>query len=310
MEEETKNKFFADYHRSLTDNLNHISGDLLRAKWFFLASIAAMGTAYMKICDTYNNGIKTWGFLIICLIGNMIFWFISEYTLSHAFLFRFIQSRLAKIEKLFGSPGNIKDPTETRTFIKDDRLEIDYIIPDQFVPIYWASTWLIIINSITIFFLQDFYAHSKCSLHLWAYVAISVPFIGKLWTYYGYKLDKFIDENCDFKIVSGKNEHYFKFPSGPSFILFFLSITVYLVFSLWLKKFEFDLNTLIFLGLIGYFWPVPIGIVIHFFRTFLRLDGCLRKIGIFSPKVIKENSNYRVRLPRYLRIFPVLYNIT
>jgi len=36
MEEETKNKFFADYHRSLTDGLNHISGDLLRAKWFFL----------------------------------------------------------------------------------------------------------------------------------------------------------------------------------------------------------------------------------------------------------------------------------
>jgi len=315
MDEETKNKFYADSHRTLTDNLSHISGDLLRAKWFFLASIAAIGTAYMKICDTSNDGIKTQGFWIICLIGNIIFWFICEYALSHAFLFRLMQARLAKIEKHFDSNkllGKTKDPTDKEKFIKGDRLEIDYIIPDQFVPIYWASTWLIIINSVTSFFLIDFYAHTEYSLHLWLYsilcLAISVPFIHKLWAYYGYKLNKFIDENCEFKIVSEDNKSYFKFPILPSVIGCLLGIIVYLIFSLWLKKVGQD--SLIFWVLIGYFFHVPIGLFFYLLRIFLDLDEWLRKkFKLFSPEVKKVNGNYEVKLSGYWRIFPVWFNI-
>ena len=103
--------FYRDYHKSLTDNLNHISDDLLKAKWFFLAAIAAVGIAYEKILSILANHTQIWfGFVAVCLVGNIIFWLISEYTLSHAFLFRFIQSKLAKIEQVFNTPGKIKDP--------------------------------------------------------------------------------------------------------------------------------------------------------------------------------------------------------
>ena len=49
MDSNIKLEFFSDYHKSLADNRNHISDDLLKAKWFFLAAIAAIGTAYIKI---------------------------------------------------------------------------------------------------------------------------------------------------------------------------------------------------------------------------------------------------------------------
>jgi hypothetical protein len=315
MEEKTKDEFYSDYHKSLTDNLNHISDDLLRAKWFFLATIAALGTAYMKVYDSTHGEIKMWSFLIICLIGNIIFWFISEYTLSHAFLFRFIQARMAKIEKMFELKGNTKDPSDDITFVRNDRLVIDNIIPDQFVPIYWASTWLIIINSIIGFILQTHYDPSKVVFQLWSYAIderllycalISVPFIWKLWTYYGYKLDKFINENCEFRIVLDRHDYYFKFTFYQSFIPCFLVIAIYLALIFCLKITAFDTHTFLFYAIIGYFWPVPLGLIIHFLRTILRVD--LNKI--FTPKVSMENGNYKVLLSPWLRLFSVLYTIT
>jgi hypothetical protein len=141
-----KKEYYISVHASMTENLNRISGDLLQAKWFFLASIAAIGTAYVKFVDEamIKAGLQHVGIFITCLIGNIIFWFLSEYTLSHAFLFRFVQSKLAEVEKASGEKGNVKNPSDESYFLANDngekRLSIDFFIPDQFVPIYWASS--------------------------------------------------------------------------------------------------------------------------------------------------------------------------
>jgi len=320
MDSNIKLEFFSDYHKSLTDNLNHISDDLLKAKWFFLAAIAAVGTAYIKLVETTNPQIW-FGFIAICLIGNMIFWLISEYTLSHAFLFRFIQSKLAKIEQLFDVPGKIKDPTSLEYFIKDDRLGIDYIIPDQFVPIYWGSTWLIIINTIVAMTLDPvtdkdlFIAYLKVNftLDIWKraliYLIISLPLIWKLWTYYCYKIDKFINENCSFEIVIRKKKKYrgyFVFPVWPSLIGALLGVLAYIIF---VKSSDLKVIQLITIGLVFYFWPVIAGLFINILRTFFRLNAFLQALRIFTPSVKEEGVTYVVGY-RFTRILAMLYNIT
>jgi ABC-type Co2+ transport system permease subunit len=344
MDEAKRIKFFANYHESLNDNLNHISDDLLRAKWFFLATIAALGTAYIKIYDSQSLHNK-WSFWLICLVGNIIFWLLSEYTLSHAFLFRFIQARLAKIEKMFkDSTGDrnsikvaikIKDPTDDETFIKNNRLFNDYFIPDQFLPIYWASTWLIIINSIICFLLCSISANSKLTGNVFVakgflfysifsnsksiifdhplfYTLISVPFIWKLWTYYVYKLDKFIKENCTFKIIFNIQDPYFKFPFLQSIIPCCSAFIIYLGI-IWLTTITFDFKDISLLLIIAYFWPVLAGLVIHFLRTILRVNLTWKIFGkLFTPAVSKNEytGDYKVLLSPWLRLFSVLYTIT
>lgn len=89
-----------DDHNKMVENLNKISDDLLKAKWNFLASISAIGLAYKYVLDKYIWDLhKEYLFFVICLIGNLIFWMLSEYAISHGFLFRYIQAKAAKIEK-------------------------------------------------------------------------------------------------------------------------------------------------------------------------------------------------------------------
>lgn len=321
MDTKTRLDFFSEYHKSLTDNLNHISDDLLKAKWFFLATIAALGTAYIKIAELPDNKQFWFGFVAVCLIGNIIFWLISEYTLSHAFLFRFIQSKLAKIEQAFDVSGKIKDPTTEEYFIKDNRLEIDYIIPDQFVPIYRASTWLIIINTIIAMSLDPMndinvfiaYLRIDFEMDIWKraliYLTISLPLIWKLWTYYCYKIDKFINENCKFEIVRRKNKKhcpYFVFPIWPSLIGASLGILAYIIFN---RGSDIGMCKLLTSGLVGYFWPVMAGLIINILRTLFRLNSLLRMLRIFTPLVKKNGATYVIEA-RCFRILAVLYNIT
>jgi len=326
---EAKLDFDTEHHKNLINNLNKISDDLLRAKWFFLATMGALGAAYLKVYDLNSIEIKKWAFILIGLSGNITFWLLSEYSVSHAFLFRYIQSRMAIIERSFkteinGNRENIKDPAEKKMFIKNNRLEADYLIPDQFLPIYWASIWMMIINTITVALLIKGSANLDNNkkidfiTYFMTYSLICVPLIWKLWTYYVYKLNKFIKENSKFKIImccnsiKNKNRDFFSFPMWEIFL-----IGIFFIFYFILCKYIFFENAtidnylmiLIILNL--FFWPVYIGIIIQFFKIILRLDfhNCRVVRKIFIPEVKKVNSNYLVNQNVVFQILTILYNI-
>jgi hypothetical protein len=312
-------------HESMTENLNKISGDLLQAKWFFLASIAALGTAYVKFTEKamIDAGLQYIGVFITCLIGNIIFWFLSEYTLSHAFLFRYVQSKLADVEKKCGGSANVKDPSDASYFINsDNRLYIDYFIPDQFVPIYWASVWLIIINTCLGLYLIGHTAIAKYSFKqlilnktaqewlLW-FSLISLPLIWKLWTYYAYKLDKFTRETAklEFKTSFKKSEAFFRLPTISSFVGLLLAIivSVVIVFAF---DFESKLFPILLVSTIGYFWPVPVELLIHTIRTILRIDFPANIQKIISPLVTTDKDVRIVNVKNRLhQVVCLLYNI-
>ena len=48
-------KFLSAYHQSLTDDINHISVEFMKAKWFFLATIGAAGIAYWNLHGNVNS---------------------------------------------------------------------------------------------------------------------------------------------------------------------------------------------------------------------------------------------------------------
>ena len=358
MKSEYRLHFLTEQHKTLTDNLNHISGDLLRAKWFFLATIAAVGTAYIKIISSTK---VVWGstllcgfgqitesvegnwfaLIIVCLIGNIIFWLISEYALSHAFLFRFIQSKLAKIEKDFDTPGTSKDPSELSYFIKENRGKIfpetDYIIPDQFVPIYWASSWLILINTLVMMaFVPDktipmniipvFIKINNWTRFLF-FLFLSMPFIWKLWTYHCYKLNKFINEHCNFKIkycprsfkiniFKKFEDDFFALPQLQSLFGIVMALLILIIYCFYQEEFFIKLAVLF---LLIAFWPVIFGFIIHFFRTIIRVDlPKLRGLLFFTPELklidgkvpiyyLEKNSRFSHTLKH---ILAVLYTIT
>jgi len=277
--------FLSIYHQNLTDDLNQISAELMRAKWFFLATIGASGIAYwylhsnltLYVCHNFIQSkelahFQEIGYLIVCLTGNIIFWLISEYSLSHAFLFRNIQARLIAIEGKFSVPRIFNDPTCIDKFVYYDeadqknRLVMEYMIPDQFVPIYWASTWLLIVNTSVSFLLQ--HDHDIFKYESIFYVLISVPFIWKLWTYYCYKLNKFISETCSFKIIhkttNGSYNDYYNLETfymslaGSTFF-----VVGYLAYSfiplIFYKEFTFEWQRIFIFFILGWFWPVYLG---------------------------------------------------
>jgi len=164
----------------LTGNLNYISNDLLKAKWYFLATLAALGLGYKYILELNNNIFSPEQFpfllVIIFITGDVVLWLIGEYILSRGFLFRYIQSKLAEIEKAeiehylyykniiidSRSKELVKDPRKRDNFLfkdkdgekeskdgKKERLFFDFFIPDQFIPLYWASIWEILINGLS-----------------------------------------------------------------------------------------------------------------------------------------------------------------
>lgn len=323
-----KKDFLKGYHEGLMDNLNHISDDLLKAKWFFLATIAAIGTAYFKI---FKSDKENWfAFIAVCLIGNIIFWLLSEYTLSHAFLFRFIQSKLAKIENDFKEKS--KDPATKEYFLFEDnekkrRFGTDYFIPDQFIPIYWASSWLIIINAIIATALlrreniplnivnENLYINSWTRILILLF--LSMPFIWKLWTYHCYKLSKFIKENCNFKIVTckeGKCNDYFELPQKNVWIGLIIALIGLIINLIFPDK--RIVHLLIILGLIISFFLVIIGFIIHLSKTIIRLD--LPRLNsffaqLFTPEIVYDSSDVvcvRFYEKWFYRVCAVLYNIT
>lgn len=319
-------KFYIEHHRGLTDDLNQISTGLLRAKWFFLGTIVAIGVAYGNI---YTSDIcpfqKFWAMWTVCLVGNIVFWLVTEYALSHAFLFRFIQSQLAKIEIMFSVPGydaKIKDPTTPENFIKNDQLRVDQIIPDQFVPIYWASTWLILINSVVGYLAATSFKPLDYSSTMiqWLYLTVGFPLIWKLWTYYGYKIDKYLDEQCQLRFVaeeSGllqKNRHYFLFPTAPSLIFLAMGMAV-IVFCRTFNIGTIDRHIVAFWALASYFFPIVLGVLIHLCHVILRWNlherCCLKKA--FAPEVTggergrDGKREYQVKQYRWLRLLTLLY---
>ncbi len=212
--------FLKNDHTSMIENMNRISDDLLKAYWYFLATIAAVGMAYYKVI---HYDLIPVGIVIISLVGNIVFWKISEYSLSHGFLFRYVQVKTAKIEKkIYRGIDNqlyrtIKDPTKIENFIRPDGnkyiLDMNHLIPDQFIPLYWASLWVIIINTVAGCFLLNLRKNISCWWYF-SFLFISFPFISKLWRYYLYKIRKFIEHNCEFDIKTQYNENFFRFPSG------------------------------------------------------------------------------------------------
>ena len=175
MENKIKEKYFRQSHKIYINNLNHISKDLIKAKWLFLASIGSIGLGYHY---AINEPAHLNYIIIISLFtfGNLISWLIGEYILSHGFLFRFIQTKIAKAEKYYGELTN--DPSHEDYFFIEmgnsgqRKLSLRYFIPDQFVPLYWASVWSIILNTILALTLIK---QVKCELPIFA--MIYCPFL-------------------------------------------------------------------------------------------------------------------------------------
>lgn len=302
------NNFFKEYHKSLLADLSKISDFYRNSMWYFLTTIAALGTAYLKIYNI-NSDVKNLFFLIISLTGNIIFWLLCEYALSHAFLYRFVQSKLAKIEKTYDKNklGKIKDPTDITNFIKINgikKLEFDYFIPDQFVPLYWASIWLIIINTLFSSFLIG-----STSKYLFCNIFFSAALIMKILKYYLYKLNKFINENCKFRIVlENSNNNFFELSSSilPSIILLIFFVIVKCICE---DKFVYDKSWLIFLFLI-YFWQVLVWLIIHFLKTILNFnDDIIKYINSRYEIQNSSDSMYSIKINKIYRTVLVIYYI-
>jgi hypothetical protein len=86
-------KFLETDFQSMVENLNRISDDLLKAKWYFLATIAAVGIAYWRI---YDGDLPSYCFLIASAISNIVFWMIGEYIVSHGFCFAIFKQKWQK----------------------------------------------------------------------------------------------------------------------------------------------------------------------------------------------------------------------
>lgn len=330
----------------LTGNLNYISNDLLKAKWYFLATLAALGLGYKYILELNNNIFSPEQFpfllVIIFITGDVVLWLIGEYILSHGFLFRYIQSKLAEIEKAeiehylyykniiidSRSKELVKDPRKRDNFLfkdkdgekeskdgKKERLFFDFFIPDQFIPLYWASIWEILINGLSAYIVYKILYkcdNYKIILPL-IIIFISLLFISKLWDYYLYKLNKFVEEFCDFKIFFDENgkESIFHFPYILSQkvrrLLFHVSCILLLAVllvsipwhffseALYYKFITKIINQPLIISIIEavaliLFWRVVIGLPIHLVRDFGRILNW-DELKDWAPPVAYINNN-------------------
>jgi hypothetical protein len=238
MTEEGGNKFCIEDHGKMVENLNKISDDLLRAKYYFLLAAAALAVGYFYTLNGKYLLKTKFIYYVISVFGNITFWIINEYVISHGFLFRFIQVKAARIEEIFykdpGLKKTIKDPSKIDNYYEEEKrkgeegigkLKIEFIIPDQFVPVYWASIWAIVINTFVAAFLA-----TDGTLKLESILSFSLtalPFIWKITDYHLYKIRKFLKENCEFKVVrktmnSGKQDFFDCYTSKGEYLLGFL----------------------------------------------------------------------------------------
>nr|MDA8173431.1 hypothetical protein [Nitrospiraceae bacterium] len=209
-------KFMTKDYQAMVKNLNEISKQFLNAKWYFLLTISALGLAYKYIllhpkhvfllnptnliysvieANPSKGKIYSFTVFFVCLIGNIIFWLIGEYAVSHGFLFRTIQTRMARISKEFEDDSlRTRDPSHSSNFFENKDLKIEYFIPDQFLPFYWVGTWMILLNTILAAFLElqkNPAFNTSFIVEVLIFTLISLPFIWKLWMYYIYKMKKF-----------------------------------------------------------------------------------------------------------------------
>ncbi len=149
--------FIIQEHSTMLNNLNQISGQIKGFYWYFLASIGALGIGYKTIlADDIQRlclGQKACLIIGICLISNIVFWLIGEYAVSHGFLYRFIQAKAARAQKkAWNSDFLTKDSANASKYIttkgEANYFYIDNLLPDQFVPIYFAATWMIYLNGV------------------------------------------------------------------------------------------------------------------------------------------------------------------
>ncbi len=311
-----RDEFLIEDHKSMVENMNRISDDLLKAYWYFLATIAALGFSYKTILDfanklklssldsfeplndipldhiltnfTFNGTVYTtigpWIFFAVCLIGNIVFWKIGEYATSHGFLFRFVQARAATIEKeAYNEDNNFSkkmgllasDPTEKKRWIKEikntKRLNIDHVLPDQFVPLYWASIWLIIINTVIACSLQLILSDGESLQWIFIYSISTSLLIWKHWEYTLHKIKQFFNNSCTFNFIDCRKygthkecEHYFIFPKSiGNYRLLFVIIQIILVIILAIFNDFYLPAYLIVLILIVVNIHITAGILIH-----------------------------------------------
>lgn len=319
--------FFISEHSILIENLNRISDDLLKAKWYFLAAIASLGVGYSYIFQKTIDSIFIEHYKIILkksyelpftisifalfLVGNIIFWLISEYIISHSFLFRYIQAKAAQKEFYFNnkiSISNGKFKSKNKLFIRDPSninkfvnikngtkfLNLDFFIPDQFIPIYWTSIWVIIINSILAIYLIN----DSDSFIIFFIPPLTLGFIFKILGYFIYKMNKFIYDDCTYRIFlknyfNSKRKDFYSLPnvldySSCGLIISFLPLP-FLIFM------NLSVPFMIYIFLIIWLLWFPIlGVIVHFVKIFLQvpfwdLKGPL--INIEARKIIIDIDN-------------------
>lgn len=199
-----RKEFLISDHESMIENINHISDDLLKLKWYFLATIAAFGFSYKFILDIYYNSYIAIVITLVTIIINLILWYLSEYAISHGFLFRYIQTKAASIEKIFQFPNRlIRDPTDKESITDGEGFLIfDHKIPDQFVPTYWASLIMIFINTICGIYFIIYFDNLllRIILCVSATYMVMTILIVKLYFYYIYKMNQFYGGICGFNI--------------------------------------------------------------------------------------------------------------
>lgn len=282
---EPKTNFFISEHSILINNLNKISDDLLKSKWYFLASLATLGLSYSYIFKVdYIFPICRQNLVfIVCVIGDIIFWLISEYVISHAFLFRYIQAKASQKERYFYynifDTKFIKNPSSISQFVvfgdndNPDRLNIDYFIPDQFLPIYWASIWIILVNTAFAYLVLDYYN----SYHLkFILIIISLILIIKLLCYIIYKINKFISSFCDFEIKIEKyhkrkdDVYFYSIPKSDEYLITGLWISI--PFICLCSYYKIELNNILYITFINvFFWMPILGLISHCLRYLFQI---------------------------------------
>lgn len=274
-----REEFLISSHESNVENLNCISDDLLKVKWYFLATIASIGIAYYYILKEISLCLRNDAIYITFLIGNIIIFLISEYILSHGFLFRFIQSKIASIEEEYGQKP--KNPANVDYFLIASkrkpfmRLNYDYFIPDQFVPIYWATIWAIILNTISgLLLINNINKNNLNDSDIYLFISTALFMITKIWLYHLYKINKFVNENSNIKIYlfslfSDTKRNFFDFH-----IKYYLVVSIIILFIFYiLSNFVALSNKLAFILIPSLFWFPILYIFFHILKImWVRLD--------------------------------------
>ncbi len=285
----------------------------------FQNAVATMSTSSM------STDYKLIIVMLICLVGNLILWTICEYAISHGFLFRFIQTKTAKIERLFYAnkfyhfrtnplitlKKTNRDPSLKEQFFKDcDKCEdedttkckekenktcliIDHLLPDQFVPIYWGCLMLLVTNMAVLAFILMIHAKPEFSflknkLYALSWAgALSFPFIWKILAYYMYKTEKFITSTCEFKILLKNKKPFFSITKLNAWTMIFSALIGIVGFP-FLNLINYGIMT-IPIGIFSFYsLPVFIAAIVFLLRNVF----LLRKLIEYKTPFDKNKNEY------------------